>query len=81
MYVVSMDGAVEAIKQLFFLRQTNCSSDFMWVATSASWSDSNEFGQADLIFPMAPLLLPDNNKELLTELYSDKVCVYANMSS
>lgn len=44
---------IMTIKQLSFLRQANDSSDCMWVATSGSWSESNEFGQADLILSRA----------------------------
>ena len=40
---------VLSIKQLSSLRQTNDSSDCMWVATSGSSCESNEFRQADLI--------------------------------
>lgn len=48
-YFWTVECFIITIKQLFFLRQANDSSDCMWVATSWSWSESNEFGQADLI--------------------------------
>lgn len=43
------DYLVTTIKQLFFHTQINDSSNFMWVAISGCWSESNEFEQADFI--------------------------------
>lgn len=70
---------IMTIKKLSFLRQANDSSDCMWVGTSGSWSESNEFGQADLILSRAMWRLHLSNDTItaawLTVWQQGIVCV------